>query len=240
MYPPTFHPGVYDKPEREPYIDVGNLFRLLFHPKEAFEDLYDHTTSTQGWTLAIIFIVISAVIGLALNLAFLGTIDLPEDVDTTGFSTASGVGSIIGIFTNILYFFITAWLFNTLIKEKARRPDLGKTIGMMGYAKFPMFIITLIIAILTPLLLLNLGFDPEDPDAAIDALGNICGLTIAILVLSLVGFIWSLWVHSQAQSVANDMESGSAMGWMFLTWFLVGLLSAAIGAVVGIATGVGF
>jgi hypothetical protein len=239
MYPPTFHPGVYDKPEREPFIDVGNLFRLLFHPKEAFEDLYDHTTSTQGWILALVFIIVSAVIGLAVNLAVLGTIDLPEDVDTGFTTTASGLSSIVGIFTNILYFFITAWLFHTLVKDRARRPDLNKTIGMMGYAKFPMFIIGILIALLTPLLLSSLGFDPDDPEAAIDAIGGICGISLAILGLSILGFVWSLWVHSQAQSVANDMESGSAMGWMFLTWFLVGLLSMAIGAVVGIATGTG-
>jgi hypothetical protein len=236
MYKPTFHPGLYDRPEREPYIDVGALFKLLFHPKEAFEDLYDHTTSTQGWILAIIFIVISGAIGLAVNLAVLGTFDLPEDVATPGLTAGSGLQSIIGIFTNILFFGLTAWLFYIFVKDKARKPDMNKTIGLMGYAKFPMFIMGIIISILTALMLSTLGWDPDDPEAVADTVGALCGISAAIVGVGIVGFIWALWVHSHAQSVANDMASGTAMGYIFLTWFLVFLLMVVVGVVVAIAT----
>jgi hypothetical protein len=236
MYPPTYHPGLYDKPERKPYIDVGALFRLLFHPKEAFEDLYDHTTSTQGWILAIIFIVVSGVVGLAANLAIVGSIDLPDEVGTPGVTASSGLQSIIGIFTNILFFFLTAWLFFSFVKDKARKPDMSKTIGLMGYAKFPMFIIGLVIAVLTPMLLLNTGWDPDNPDTIDDAVGGICAFTAAILGLSLLGFFWALWVHSHAQSVANDVSSGTAMGYMFLTWFLIFLLTIVVGVVIALVT----
>jgi hypothetical protein len=226
MYPPTYHPGLYDKPQQTPFLDFGNLFKLLFRPQEAFEDLYDHTSATQGFTLAIIFIALSSALGLIANLVFLGQWDLPEDAGVTGFTSSSAASSVIGIFTGIIFFWITAWMFHALVKDKGRNASLDKTIGMMGYAKFPAFIVMVLIAVLTPLTLIGSLADLEDnPDQAI---GAVCGTLALIFGLGIIGICWSFWVHSHAQSVANDLSTSTAFGYLLLTWFLVFLIEAAV------------
>jgi hypothetical protein len=230
MYPPTFHPGVYDKPERAPYLDIGNLFKLLFHPKEAFEDLYDHTTSTQGIILAVFFSVMSTGVGLLATWGILGTLDLPPGADIPLLVETNAVMAIVGIFTSIASFFLTAWLFHAFIKGNARRPSLPKTMGMMGYAMFPAFIIMLIINITFPLIMVGANFDEADA-----FFGAICGIFALIFGLGLVGLIWAWWVHSNAQSVANDISTNTAFGYLFLTWFLVGILMGIVGFVISMA-----
>jgi hypothetical protein len=235
MYTPTYHPGLYDKPEREPYIDVGNLFKLLFRPKQAFEDLYDHTTSTQGSILAIMFIIISAVIGIMTTYGVLGTLDVPDDSAVPWVNSTNGAMSAVQVFINIMAFFLTAWLFHGLVKGRAAHPDQSKTIGMMGYAKFPAFLVLTIIGIATPLILLSSGFDASDPDTADEAIGSLCGLVVLVIGLGSVGFFWSIWVHTHAQSVANDVSTGTAFGYLFLSWIIIGIITAAISTVISLA-----
>ena len=227
MYLPTFHPGLYERPQQTPFLDIGALFKLLFRPKEAFEELYDHTSAAQGYILAIVFIVIIAMLGLAANLAILGSWDQPEDAAVPGLTGGgNAVLSVIGIFTGILFFWITAWMFHGFIKTKSRQPSMDKTIGMMGYAKFPAFIISSIIAIVMPITMIGFADGTDDPETAI---GAICGTLALIFGLGIIGLFWAFWVHSHAQSVANDMSNSSAFGWLFLTWFLVYLIQAAVG-----------
>ena len=233
MYPPTFHPGVYDRPEQAPYIDIGNLFRLLFHPKEAFEDLYDHTSSTQGIILAIFFTVMSTGVSILAIWAFMGTLDLPPEADIPLLVQTNAVLAIIGIFISIATFFFVAWLFHAFIKGNARRPSLPKTMGLMGYSMFPAFLIMLVISLVFPLIALGINFD--DPEQAPDALGALCGIFALIFGLGLVGLIWAWWVHSNAQSVANDISTGTAFGYLFLTWFLVGILMAIVNFALSLA-----
>ncbi len=232
MYLPTHHPGLYERPQRTPFLDIGALFKLLFRPKEAFEDLYDHTSATQGYILAIVFIVIMALIGLAANQAILGSLDLPEDTAFPGLGGGNAVVSVIGIFTGILFFWMTAWMFHAFIKTKSRSPSLDKTIGMMGYAKFPAFIIGSIIAIVMPITMIGIAEGTDDPETALSA---ICGTLALVFGLGIIGMLWAFWVHSNAQSVANDMSNSSAFGWLFLTWFLVYLIQAAVGLAIAFA-----
>lgn len=222
-YPPTYHPGVYERPAKAPYIDVGNLFKLLFKPKEAFEDLYDHTEQAQGIILAILFIVISGVVSIISMYAFLGGWDLPSDAGTPMFASSSAATSVIGIITNVVGFFLAAWFFHAFAKGSARHPSISKTIGMMGYAKFPAFLLTTIAAIALPLSLR--GFDETaNPDEVLGAAGQVC----AVMVLYIIAFVWAWWVHSHAQSVANDLSTGSALGYIFLAWFLMFIIIAVI------------
>jgi hypothetical protein len=231
----THHPGLYERPEREPYLDFGALFKLLFHPKEAFEDLWDHTSATQGSILAIAFIVIVAILNIAGMFIIFGDQDLPDEA--TGLLGAStAVSSLVGMVANIFLFFIAAWMVHALLKGpgRAAHPDQDRTMGMMGYAKFPFFLIAIMLAFATPLMLGTIDFDEleQNPDAAGDMLGALCGLTALILGLSLVGFIWALWVHSHAQSVANDVSLGTAFGYTLLTWIIIFVIYITITTVV--------
>ena len=240
MFPVTYHPGVYERPEQEPYMDIGLLFKSLFRPKEAFEDLYDHTSSTQGIVLAVIFIMLSAVVSIAASFAILGSMDIPEDATTfPGAGAATVTQTVINVFVGLAMFFLSAYLiYHFLSQGKGRRPDKDKTIGFLGYAKFPAFIIGLMMAIATPIMVSSMDLEAlenEDPDAAMDALGAICGLLGVIVGLGAVAFVWSIWVHSHAQSVANDAAVGTAFGYVLLTWVIIFILTSIIGAVVALA-----
>jgi hypothetical protein len=240
MFPVTYHPGVYERPEQEPYLDIGLLFKSLFRPKEAFEDLYDHTSSTQGIVLAVIFILMAAVISIVASFAVLGSMDLPDDATTLpGAGAGTVTQTVINVFVGLAMFFLSAYMiFHFLSGGKARRPDKDKTIGFLGYAKFPAFIIGILMAIATPIMLSGMDLEAlenEDPETVGDALGAVCGLLGMFIGLGAVGFVWSIWVHSHAQSVANDVAVGTAFGYIFLTWFVIMIIEAVIGAVVALA-----
>ncbi len=169
-------------------------------------------------------------------LAVLGSLEVPDDVITVpGSGGGSATQSVISVITGIAFFFISAYLVFTLIKSKGRRPSMERTIGMMGYAKFPYFIIAVLIAIAMPFIIGSMdlsGLEDEDPDAVMDALRSMCGSLSVVLGLLFVGFIWSIWVHSHAQSVANDVALGTAFGFVFITWIIVGIISFVIGLIV--------
>lgn len=228
-YPPTYHPGVYERPAKAPYIDVGNLFKLLFKPKEAFEDLYDHTEQAQGIILAILFIVISGVVTIVALIAFTGE----WSASTSGTSlmgTSSATMSAIGIAFNIVGFFLAAWFFHAFSKSSARHPSLSKTIGMMGYAKFPAFILMTIAGVIMAFSQRGLD-ESSSTDELFGAAGGVCGS----FILFIIAFVWAWWVHSHAQSVANDLSTGSAMGYIFLAWFLMAIIIAVIEIAITVA-----
>ncbi len=234
-YPPTYHPGVYDKPERTPYIDIRNLFKLLFHPKEAFEDLYDHTGSSQGIVLALTFILLSAGISMFMMFAVLGTLEVPEEATSVPGGSGSVTHSVIDAILGIVLFFVSAYLVFTFLKSRGRRASKDKTIGMMGYARFPMFIIGLIIAIAMPFLIDSMDLEAlenEDPDAESEAPQSILGGLSILAGLSGVGLVWSIWVNSHAQSVANDASLEKAAVSILITWVIVGIISYVVGLIV--------
>jgi hypothetical protein len=235
-YPPTFHPGVYERPQRRPYVDLGNLFRLLFHPREAFEDLYDHTGSSQGVVVAITLILLTAGISAMMMFFVLGNLEVPEDVGSIpGTGAGSATQLVIDVIMGLVLFFVSAYLVFTLLKGRARRPSMERTLGMMGYAKFPFFIIGILVAVYTPYLIQSLdveGLDDEDPDVAMDAFRSLCGSLTILYGMMFVGFIWGLWVHSHAQSVANDVALGTAFGYVFITWIIAGAISFTVGLLV--------
>ncbi len=232
----TYHPGVYERPQQTPYLDFGNLFKVLVKPQEAFENLYDHTSQVQGWILAIIFIVVTAVVSIIANFVILGDFDLPDGGGAPFGSGTSLVSSIINIPIGLAMFWLVGWIVHAILKNPStsRRPSMDKTLGLMGYAKFPAFILMLIAAVVMPLSLQ--GFDPDASDEDILAgLGGICGA----MIIYLIALIWALFVHGHAQSVANDCPKGTATGIVFVAWFVTYLITAAITIVIFIAVGIG-
>jgi hypothetical protein len=241
MYPPTFHPDAYARPEEEPRLDIGALFRVLFTPKAAFEDLYNHSSTNQGIILAIGFILITSILAYAFNVAILGSdFEVPDDATTFGNTGVSILGTVISVVTGLVMFLLAGWLVYVLLKGpgKARRPDFSKTIGLIGYAKFPAFILGILVAILTPIMMDSVNFDDltsDDPDQVTSGLGAFCGALAGLVVIWIIMLIWGLWVHSHAASVANDVSMGTAFGFTLLAWFIALIIMIAIVTVVAIA-----
>jgi hypothetical protein len=122
-------------------------------------------------------------------------------------------------------------MFHALVKDKVRRPSFDKTVGLMGYAKFPAFIVMTLIVIITPITLIGFVENVEDPG---QVFGALCGTMAVVFGLGAIGILWAFWVHSHAQSVANDMSPSSAFGWLLLTWFLIGIIQLVVGFVLSI------
>lgn len=239
MFPVTYHPGVYERPKQEPYLDIGNLFRSLFSPKAAFEDLYDHTSGRQGIVLAVTFILITAIISIIASIAILGDIDDPGDSPVPTGTDGSVSSAVSNAIIGLVMFFLSAYIIHYFLSQgKGRRPDKDKTTGFLGYAMFPFFLIGIPLAIVSLTLVASIdteAMESEDPDIVMEALGEICAPLVMVLVLSAIAFVWCIWVHSHAQSVANDTAAGTAFGYILLTWILVGILSGVISYVISLA-----
>jgi len=239
MFPVTYHPGVYERPAKEPFLDIGLLFKSLFSPKEAFEELYDHTSGKQGITLAVIFIMITAIISIIVGNAILGDIDDPGDSPIPSGSDGSMWSAVSTALISLVMFFLSAQMIHYFLSQpKARRPDKDKTTGFLGYSMFPFFLIGIPLTIASIMLVASVdaeALENEDPDIVMEALGEICAPLLIVLVLSAIAFVWCIWVHSHAQSVANDTAKGTAFGYILLTWIIVGMLSGLLSYIVNLA-----
>ena len=249
-YPPSSHPGVYDKPEEAPRLDIGNLIRVLFSPQKAFENLYNHSSAMHGILLAVVFAAIGAIISFALMSSLVGDIEIPQDANTTFLASAeiSIVGMIISIVVAVVLFLMSAYFISTFLRQRGLRPSLEKTIALTGYAKLPAFLMTIIISFLVPTMLAGLPAELFDDDPTNDALvtdeavGAICGITILIVVVAIVMLIWALWAHGHAAAVANDVNFGTAVGYVLLAWIIVGVIYIAVSfilSIVGVAISLG-
>jgi hypothetical protein len=216
---------------------------VLFKPKEAFEDLYHHTAPIQGIVLAIAFIVLSSLIGYAITASVLSGIHVPSGASTNvvpGGTTSRTIGSTVsGMAISIVTFFVAAYLVYELLKSAghARRPDLNKTIGLVGYAKLPAFLMSIAISVVTGLMLATIDWSKLGTGTNVTAYaGSVCGLIAVILVLAIVTLVWGLWVHGHAASVANDVAFGTAAGFTFLAWFIAFMVQLVLSLVVGLGT----
>jgi hypothetical protein len=238
-WPPTFHPGVYERPEEPSRLDLGGLFKVLFKPKEAFEDLYHHTAPVHGIALAIIFIVLFSLFSYAIIAAAVSGITIPSLANTNLVlpRTARTIGSMAGgIILNIGIFFIATSLVYSMLKSagNARRPDFDKTIGLIGYAKFPAFLMYISLYFVMGLILrffnweqISNGMNPNGGPSPL------CGIWAVQLILVIVTFVWGLWVHSHAAAVANDVAFGTAAGFTLLAWFIALIINLIMATIIG-------
>jgi hypothetical protein len=240
-YPQTSHPGVYDRPAETPRLDIGNLIRVLFTPKKAFENLYNHASAMHGILLAVVFAAIGSLVSYILMASIVGDLEIPADADTTfiGSTGKSILGSVISIVIAVVVFLLAAYFIHSFLKTKGLRPSLEKTIALTGYAKLPALLLTMVIALLTPMMLAGLPAelfddDPSNDDTVLDeTIGAICGITILIVVVAIVMIIWALWAHGHAAAVANDVNFGTAVGYVLLAWIIVGVIYIAVTIVLG-------
>jgi len=130
----------------KPYVDIAALPRLLVRPRKTFEELAPHTGPLQGAMVAIVLIVVAGLVDALVRWLF--TTVLGRDLHAVGlmgrFPTLFGVVlAFIGflLMAGLSYRFVAAW-------GKAKRPDAGKTVGLMGYAMFPVILIGIAMSVL--------------------------------------------------------------------------------------------
>ena len=246
-WPPTFHPGVYEKPEEPHRLDLGAMVDVLLHPKAAFERLYPRTGAAQGLIMAFLFIVLSSLISYALTAVLTAGTDVPSGTDTNIVPTVSVTTEVaqvaLSLGLSVITFIGAAYLVYALLKVGgARRPNLEKTIGLVGYAKLPAFLMYIPLYLVMDYMIIAVDWDEVRRQTGANAtgivgdwVGTVCGIAIVLLVLVIIMFVWGLLVHSHAASVANDVSFGTAVGFTFLAWFIMFLIYVAIGFVIGLS-----
>jgi len=193
--------------------------------------------------MALVLIVLSGIIGFFLTTAILSGIDVPSDASASpipmGQAATTAASEIGNIVVSIVTFMVATYLVFALLKGAghARRPDLAKTFGLVGYAKFPAFIMGIAVSIVSGIMLSSVDWSTlQNPEDATAVMGTVCGLAALILVFAIIMFVWALWVHSHAASVANDVSLGTAAGFTFLAWFIAFIVMIALSAVVTVLT----
>jgi hypothetical protein len=223
----TNHPGVYERPEEPPRFDLVNLFRVLFGPQQAFRDLYGHTNAVIGLVLAVVFATIGGALSLAISLA----VDAGPEVFVGGFffpgmeAEFAIVSFGLGVLASVGIYLLATYLVYALLKSSRTtlKPNLGKTFGLVGYAKFPALL---------------LGMLSTTVAGALTAGGLWFTAEGVVLIIMLVTFVWALFVHSHAASVANDSSLSSAFGFTFLAWFITFLIMIVV-SVMAMFVGIG-
>jgi hypothetical protein len=242
---PSRHPGVYDKPEQEPFIDFGALFKLLFKPKDTFRELYNHTNAMSGIILVVVFTLISTGYSFAIAAAFFPDLgadaeEQDEDNPFAGLGETpldnpfwAGLSFVLGIVS----FVLVALLVHVIVKssKEALKPDRDKTIGLLGYAYFPGFVIGFLTTPLSLMMTDALAADTEAGAFPTEA----CGILLAFGVIAIIAFIWELWIQGHAVSVANDTTLGMGVVFIFISGIIIGIVIAGISAAITIAVAFG-
>jgi hypothetical protein len=224
----TYHEGVYRRTPKAPRFDGRALGRLLVQPRRAFEDLYDHTSVLTGGGVAIAIIVNTAM----LNLFVYWFVFESSDVYTSteyNLSSSRGIFSIDPIWTGLFLagasFFLTSGIVYGLVRAggDAKRPNPGKTLGLLGYAMFPAFLIGIVMAIVVAVF----GADIIDYEEAIKGAEGSIGayelleeFQLIYYALVVVMLLWGLRTHAAAASVANDSAPGRTLGLTLAAWVL--------------------
>jgi len=218
---PSNHPGLYERPEDAPRIDLGALVRVMFRPRDAFRDLYGHTDARIGALVFVMLTLVEGLVVLGLNLTVL------SEAESTGIDVFASLGERIALVTfgitvatSLAVFLGVCHLVHALLRgtPTTLRPSLPKTIGLLGYAAMP----GLVMGVLTTTVMGAISVAVySDWDATA---WSILGLAVASLSLAAVGLVWSLWVQGHAVSVANDVSWGKSVGVVFIAYIVVGII----------------
>jgi hypothetical protein len=227
------YPGLYQQPPEPPRIDLTVFFRVLFSPKSAFLDLYNHTTKMQGIVVTIIFTTILAVLNIAIAMMRGGFLGISQIFSTGNYSNLNYMYTmtILSVPLAIVGLYLSGYFSAIFSKSIGQgRGDVDKTIGLLGYGVILTFFIGIIqIAVFStmPSFDFDGNFFEENSEVFFQLIG-------VLLIFGMIGFIWGLWVNGTAVSVANDISVGWGIVNYFLGSLVAGLIIGAISFAIGL------
>jgi len=222
----------------KPYVDVSALLRLLVRPKRTFEDLRSHTGPLQGALVALALIVVAGVADALVKWLF-ATI-WSRDIHAMGL--LGRFPSFVGVVLGFLGFLLMAGLVHRLVAAsgRAKRPDLGMTVGLMGYAMFPVVIMGIAIGVVMTYYGGELTAFTEETGGQLEEWGGWAEYWLVYYVLLLVMVLWGVRIQAKAAAVANDSTGGRTLGLVLVAWVLSILVWIVLVQVFSLATGGGW
>lgn len=228
---------------------IDKILKILYNPKEAFEEMKEDVNIAEGIAIAIILIGIGGIISYGLIMSSIGGVidEIPREIDT-GEETIEvpeeianfmeqetpliiGLIVAIGALISLSVLFITAliagWITARYEKEKFR---LKRTIGLIGYSSVVDLIQTVIIIVILAYFLRYLATSIIAGE--ILKIANIGIGILAIIPIAIVLFFWELWIKGTAIAVANNSKTIIGM----VTWFIVLMVISSIFGSIDIGT----
>jgi len=130
----------------------------------------------------------------------------------------TAMGVVLGFLMYLLiagltYRFILGW-------GKAKRPDMGLTIGLMGYAMFPVVVLGIAISVVMAYFGGQVTSFVEETGGLAEDWDGWGNYWLVYWLVLLVLVLWGMRIQAKAASVANDSPGGRTLGCVLVAWIV--------------------
>jgi predicted secreted protein len=202
----------------KPYVDLAALPRLLVRPRKTFEELRPHTGPLQGALVALVLIVVAGVVDALIRWLF----GLLRSGDIHAMGLIGRFPTFVAVVIGFIGFLLVAGVSYRLVAGygKARRPDAGLTVGLMGYAMFPVIILGIVISIVMTYYGGEVDAFLEETGGQLEDWGGWGQYWLVYWILLLVMLLWGVRFQAKAAVVANDSAGGRTLLLVLAAWVL--------------------
>jgi uncharacterized protein involved in cysteine biosynthesis len=204
------------------YVDISALPRLLVRPRKTLEELRPHTGPLQGAMVALVLVVVAGVVDALVRWLFATF----RSGDVHAMGLIGRFPTFLTIVIGFLGFLLMAGVSYRLVAAygKARHPDAGLTVGLMGYAMFPVIILGMVISIVMTYYGGQLEAFIDETGGQVEDWGGWSQYWLVYWALLLVMLLWGVRFQAKAAVVANDSAGGRTLGLVLVAWVLSILL----------------
>jgi hypothetical protein len=202
----------------KPYVDIAALPKLLVRPKRTFEDLRSHTGPLQGAMVALVLIVVAGVVDLLIRWLF----GLIRGGDVHAVGLVGNLPTFMGVVLAFVAFLLMAGLTYRFVAGwgQAKRPDAGVTVGLMGYAMFPVVILGIAMSVVMTYYGGEVGRFIEETGGVAEDWGGWGQYWLIYWVMVLVVILWGVRIQAKAATVANDSPGMRTLGCVAAAWIV--------------------
>ncbi|RLG21847.1 hypothetical protein DRN74_00260 [Candidatus Micrarchaeota archaeon] len=201
-------------------IYFSYLLKLLFSPKKSFNSM-PGARAKDGIEIAAMLFTLTQlfIISLYLLVGYVPSLTLLLQV-------------IVAVVLAVLVFILTAYISSYFVWLFGARRDFHKTLALMGHATILNFVQQISIALLA--FVMGIVYYPFAANSSITAAvrsgQNLQSFIFTAFLISIVFFIWQLWVNATAIKIANNSSFAKALLSYICTVivmaFVVGLASS--------------
>jgi hypothetical protein len=201
----------------KPYVDIAALPRLLVRPRRTFEELRPHTGPLQGAMVALVLIVVAGVVDYLIRWIFS---NIRGGASHQVVGMASRLPTLFGIVLAFVAFLLMAGLTYRFVAGwgQAKRPEAGMTVGLMGYAMFPVVILGIAMSVVMAYYSGEVERFVEGTGKVADDWGGWGQYWVIYWVMVLIVILWGVRIQAKAASVANDSPGMRTLGCVAAAW----------------------
>ena len=194
------------------------LPKILYKPREAYEELQGNVTSKEG----IFVFVFTAILSLIIYGGFSKLLGIKVMPIAFGFGTKMALLSIsMEFLQTAVSLILLAWLVNKLALKFGGIGNFDETLGMLGYSKF----LGIVQATFGIFVLMGIYARNMQIVAAIEsgvATKPAFSFILALIVIgTTIPFIWELWIQGTAISVEHVIRFPKSVGILALSIAIV-------------------